>query len=858
MLASGLFDRTYYEIQTGTTFGSDEEAARDFLQQGHRLGLSPHPLFEPEWFGRERPRSRRNTLIAYLDEGGGEHGPGPLFAEQAYLAQVPEARRHPGGALGHFVARAGDDDRLPVPTDRRTTPPTWAEARRSAYETAREFRRFEDLRSTPRRGPWDEAADRRFVAEWLGRARAARSDGLPSVSVVMPVRNRPRQVQEAIASVQGQTLTDWELIVVDDGSTDETPDVVEGVAAADPRIRLLRQDPAGVSAARNAGIDAATGEWLAFLDSDNMWVPPFLEVMLGYLEDTGSSAGHAVIDTMVEPTEPGSGRYLAFEGGLDHLLVRNHIDLNGFMVRTGTAIEAGRFDESLRRWVDHDLVIRVARLTDIPRVPFVGVRYDHDPAAVDRITTTEPNAWELVVLDKNLVDWEAVVARSGARRTDLTSICVVAVDWVDSQLAIDSVLGSADLAETAIEVVVVVNGGRRCVRAILGALYDSDARVRIVSLPRNLDFAIGANVAFAASSGGRVVFLDADTEVLPGWLRPMLDALDDHEVLGCQALLLDGDGSVQCAGWAFSGLPALPSPLLAGHSVDDARAAAPLALPAVSASALAMRAEDVIALRGFDPWFAHGYADVDLCLRAVDGGSRRFRVATDAVVIHHRRRSLPDDHEHESRRSWMSRWAADAPPSDLGVLARLGYHVAHLTPGSPVSDPGDVRIPAPVVVRPHTSVDGSGEPRLRWAVKTPVPLRQEGSPDLELADGVAEALRRLGQDVVVDRLETHQRASCYLDDVVLLLCRATLPVDQPGAVNLAWLLGPVTPDALAGVRLDSVLVLTVAGPLLLEPGALDADQWSGSDALPGPDQLGGIASLLLRRAVEIRRRRAAH
>ncbi len=102
---------------------------------------------------------------------------------------------------------------------------------------------------------------------------------LPLVSICIPTYNRAALVQEAVASVLAQTWREFELIVVDDGSTDDT---TEALAAYASRIRLIRRESrGGVSAARNTGIAAARGEWLAFLDSDDLWRPEKLARQTG-------------------------------------------------------------------------------------------------------------------------------------------------------------------------------------------------------------------------------------------------------------------------------------------------------------------------------------------------------------------------------------------------------------------------------------------------------------------------------------------------------------------------------------------------------------------------------------------------
>ncbi len=106
---------------------------------------------------------------------------------------------------------------------------------------------------------------------------------MPLVSVTIPTYNAKELLIEAIDSVLSQTLVDLEVIVIDDGSTDRTAEAVEAID--DPRIRYLYKDNGGVSSARNAGLDKATGQYIAFLDSDDLYHPEYLGMMVSALEN---------------------------------------------------------------------------------------------------------------------------------------------------------------------------------------------------------------------------------------------------------------------------------------------------------------------------------------------------------------------------------------------------------------------------------------------------------------------------------------------------------------------------------------------------------------------------------------------
>lgn len=116
-----------------------------------------------------------------------------------------------------------------------------------------------------------------------------KGDPGPSVSVITPVWNAADTLAETVRSVQAQTYTDWEMLLIDDGSRDGSQALAEQLAGSDPRLRLQAlAENRGAAAARNAGIAAARGRYVAFLDADDLWRPEKLAVQLDYMARTGA------------------------------------------------------------------------------------------------------------------------------------------------------------------------------------------------------------------------------------------------------------------------------------------------------------------------------------------------------------------------------------------------------------------------------------------------------------------------------------------------------------------------------------------------------------------------------------------
>lgn len=199
----------------------------------------------------------------------------------------------------------------------------------------------------------------------------------PAVSIVMPCFNALAHLPISFASVFGQTFENWELIVVDDGSTDRSYEWLK--SKGDRRIVVLQQTNQGVSAARNAGLSLARGEYVAFLDADDTWAPHFLETMRATLAGQ-PRATLAYCGWQNVGLPGGRGRpfvppeYETPEKE-ERLFVGCRWPIHAAMVRRSAIMSAGGFNQALQNAEDYALWLEIAAKAPIVRVPQVLAYY---------------------------------------------------------------------------------------------------------------------------------------------------------------------------------------------------------------------------------------------------------------------------------------------------------------------------------------------------------------------------------------------------------------------------------------------------------------------------------------------------
>jgi len=205
-------------------------------------------------------------------------------------------------------------------------------------------------------------------------------NSVPEVSIIIPTLNRAHYIGDAIKSILAQTYYSWELLIVDNGSTDNTEAIVKDYAKVDPRVRYLREDRKGVSRARNTALAEAKGVFIAFLDDDDLFLPEKLKIQTDYLK------AHPEVDFVygqieivnaqgdllwVDPKKP----VLTFAD----LFEESGIRIQSVMCRKSCFDSIGGFDETLTMGEDYDLWLRIAakHRFEYLAVPFVKMRF-HD------------------------------------------------------------------------------------------------------------------------------------------------------------------------------------------------------------------------------------------------------------------------------------------------------------------------------------------------------------------------------------------------------------------------------------------------------------------------------------------------
>lgn len=327
----------------------------------------------------------------------------------------------------------------------------------------------------------------------------------PLVSIIMPVYNRVNIIPTAIYSVLQQTYKNFELIIIDDGSTDDTVNQIKFFD--DDRIKVLQnKEQKGVSYSRNKGLAHSKGKYIMYLDSDNDWDERYIQATVGAftkLDDADAVySGQLIYSGNRNNLE--SIRFAALNKSL--LQNKNYVDLNAYAHTRKMYEEYGGFDESLRRYVDWDLILNYASKAKTYSVPIILSNYYYQITG----NAISDNHNLASVLDDVIAKNEERIKdhKENLELTRGVSIIIPSYNSLeDLTECVDSIL---DLNNNLIEIVIVDNNSEENVKEYLAEL-EKDNKIKLILNNRNFGFTYAVNQGIEmANPENDIVLLNND------------------------------------------------------------------------------------------------------------------------------------------------------------------------------------------------------------------------------------------------------------------------------------------------------------------------------------------------------------
>ncbi|RAP53530.1 MAG: hypothetical protein BZ138_00620 [Methanosphaera sp. rholeuAM270] len=318
-------------------------------------------------------------------------------------------------------------------------------------------------------------------------------DENPLVSVIMPVYNREELIENAIDSVLNQSYKNIELIIIDDKSTDNTPEIIEKIE--DKRIRIIyNKENLGISRSRNIGLTESRGKYIMYLDSDNDWEKDYVKATVGAfsaIDDADAVySGQYVYEKSRENLR--YIRYGTINKGL--LSNRNYVDLNCFSHTRKIFEEFGGFDESLERFVDWDLILKYMTYGKIYSIPVILSNYYNNIAE-----NSVSNNVKLLSQSEDVLKKHEARIKSKEYDIEMKHGVSVIIPSYESLDDLKECLNSLfDLDAPWMEIIVVDNDSQEDVIKYLVGLKN-DGKIKLILNEENMGFTYAVNQAIAIS-----------------------------------------------------------------------------------------------------------------------------------------------------------------------------------------------------------------------------------------------------------------------------------------------------------------------------------------------------------------------
>ncbi|HSY17149.1 MAG TPA: glycosyltransferase, partial [Candidatus Acidoferrales bacterium] len=521
------------------------------------------------------------------------------------------------------------------------------------------------------------------------------------VSVIVPTYNRPDWLGETLQSILAQTYRNFEIIVVNDAGPDVSH-VIEPLNA-DGQIRLIRHEKnKGLAGARNTGVRAARGQYIAYLDDDDIYHPHHLATLVSHLQATGAAVVYS--DAHRGTQRKQGDRYVVVERSVpyshdwdgDKILVHNFIPVLCFLHRRECAGAAGWFDESLTTHEDWDLWMRMSRLFEFSHIKQVTCefRWRDDGSSMSSERQADFARTAKIIYAKNpefVANRPDLQARRQQYILEHTRPATPApVKPAASTLPVSIVIPvfnkveftqkclarlAANPCAVEHEIIVVDDHSSDETEAFCRGQLKVMPNLRYHRLPENRGFGRACNHGAEQARGHWVVFLNNDTEPEAGWLEAAVARLQSDPAIGILgAKLLYPDRTVQHCGIEFSWADnpdhkIWPLHRHPGVTEHDPKANVAGQVIAVTGACLFIERSLFQSIGQFSPEYAMYFEDADLCFKSWRAGRTVFYEPA-CVAIHHESQSSPnrarvDALNRKSGEVFFKKWA--------GPLAQIAF-----------------------------------------------------------------------------------------------------------------------------------------------------------------------------------------
>jgi radical SAM protein with 4Fe4S-binding SPASM domain len=477
----------------------------------------------------------------------------------------------------------------------------------------------------------------------------------PLVSVIIPTYNRPDMVKDTIRSILSQTFQDFEIVVVNDCGQEIEPIITELNKDVNKILYVRHSKNRGLAAARNTGIMAARGKYIAYLDDDDIYYPDHFETLVGFLKNSTYKIAYTDAHRAVMKKKDGKYQVVyrdlpySFDFDYDRILWDNFVPVLCFMHEKACLDDVGMFDEDLHTLEDWDLWIRMSRQFKLAHIKKVTAEFSWRMDGTTMSTTQLPNFYKSLkritskyrqyaadrpdILQKQheLLEGrkQSVLAHEENEKKKVSIIILCWNQLKYTKLCLKSI---EKYTSSPHELILVDNGSTDDTRKFLEGYARTHPHVQLILNDQNLGFSVGNNQAIEKATGDYILFLNNDVVVTKGWLDRMKKHMLLHPAVGMVGPMSNyvaGTQQVETTyGNDLNKMQEFAVAFAEEHPGEVTRVARLIGF------CLLVKKGVLDLIGGFDPNYKIGcFEDDDICLRSTITG--HIHIQAGDVFIHH-------------------------------------------------------------------------------------------------------------------------------------------------------------------------------------------------------------------------------